>query len=104
MYNDGLIDDSFGFEFSLDREFHFADFSGDTDQPEKAAEKVKEILLHFEEDQELSEENLTLLKKKMLGQYFQTLNSLEYIANQFTQSLFGIKHYLIYQKLLNPLN
>ena len=85
MYNDGLIDDSFGFEFSLDREFHFADFSGDTDQPEK----VKEILLHFEEDQELSEENLTLLKKKMLGQYFQTLNSLEYIANQFTQSLFG---------------
>lgn len=89
MYNDGLIDDSFGFEFSLDREFHFADFSGDTDQPEKATEKVKEILLHFEEDQELSEENLTLLKKKMLGQYFQTLNSLEYIANQFTQSLFG---------------
>lgn len=89
MYNDGLIDDSFGFEFSLDREFHFADFSGDTDQPEKAAEKVKEILLHFEEDQELSEENLTLLKKKMLGQYFQTLNSLEYIANQFKQSLFG---------------
>lgn len=89
MYNDGLIDDSFGFEFSLDREFHFADFSGDTDQPEKAAEKVKEILLHFDEDQELSEENLTLLKKKMLGQYFQTLNSLEYIANQFTQSLFG---------------
>lgn len=89
MYNDGLIDDSFGFEFSLDREFHFADFSGDTDQPEKAAEKVKEILLHFEVDQELSEENLTLLKKKMLGQYFQTLNSLEYIANQFTQSLFG---------------
>lgn len=89
MYNDGLIDDSFGFEFSLDREFHFADFSGDTDQPEKAAEKVKEILLHFEEDQELSEKNLTLLKKKMLGQYFQTLNSLEYIANQFTQSLFG---------------
>ena len=89
MYNDGVIDDSFGCEFSLDREFHFADFSGDTDQPEKAAEKVKEILLHFEEDQELSEENLTLLKKKMLGQYFQTLNSLEYIANQFTQSLFG---------------
>lgn len=25
----------------------------------------------------------------MLGQYFQSLNSIEYIANQFTQSLFG---------------
>ncbi len=25
----------------------------------------------------------------MLGKYFQSLNSLEYIANQFTQDLFG---------------
>ncbi len=88
-YNQGIIDDSFGFEFSLDREFHFADFSGDTDEPEKAAEKVKEIILGFADDPEVSETNLDLLKKKMLGQYFQSLNSIEYIANQFTQSLFG---------------
>ena len=89
MYNQGIIDDSFGFEFSLDREFHFADFSGDTDEPEKAAAKVKEIILGFADDPEVSETNLDLLKKKMLGQYFQSLNSIEYIANQFTQSLFG---------------
>ncbi|EME8184372.1 M16 family metallopeptidase [Enterococcus faecium] len=89
MYNQGIIDDSFGFEFSLDREFHFADFSGDTDEPEKAAEKIKEIILGFADDPEVSEMNLDLLKKKMLGQYFQSLNSIEYIANQFTQSLFG---------------
>ncbi|QQF35457.1 EF-P 5-aminopentanol modification-associated protein YfmH [Enterococcus faecium] len=89
MYNQGIIDDSFGFEFSLDREFHFADFSGDTDEPEKAAEKVKEIILGFADDPEVSETNLDLPKKKMLGQYFQSLNSIEYIANQFTQSLFG---------------
>ena len=89
MYNQGIIDDSCGFDFSLDREFHFADFSGDTDEPEKAAEKVKEIILGFADDPEVSETNLDLLKKKMLGQYFQSLNSIEYIANQFTQSLFG---------------
>lgn len=89
MYNQGIIDDSFGFEFSLDREFHFADFSGDMDEPEKAAKKVKEIILGFADDPEVSEMNLDLLKKKMLGQYFQSLNSIEYIANQFTQSLFG---------------
>jgi predicted Zn-dependent peptidase len=89
LYNEGVIDDSFDFEFSLDREFHFADFSGDTDQPKKATKEVKEILLHFEKDEGLTEKNLLLLKKKMLGQYFQSLNSIEYIANQFTQSLFG---------------
>jgi len=83
MYNQGIIDDSFGFEFSLDREFHFADFSGDTDEPEKAAEKVKEIILGFADDPEVSETNLDLLKKKMLGQYFQSLNSIESIYAKF---------------------
>lgn len=45
--------------------------------------------MNFEHDEGITEENLNLLKKKMLGQYFQSLNSIEYIANQFTQSLFG---------------
>ncbi|MGM0126267.1 M16 family peptidase [Enterococcus sp. AZ194] len=89
LYNSGIIDDSFGFEFNLDRSFYFADFSGDVEQPKEAADKVEEILLGFKENSEINQENLTLLKKKMLGKYFQSLNSLEYIANQFTQSLFG---------------
>ncbi|MBO1307772.1 insulinase family protein [Enterococcus sp. 669A] len=89
LYNDGILDDSFGYEFSLDRSFYFADFGGDTEKPERLADEVTNILLNFEEDAEISEENLALLKKKMLGKYFQSLNALEYVANQFTQSLFG---------------
>ena len=50
---------------------------------------IQTILLNFATDSEVNEANLTLLKKKMLGKYFQSLNSLEYIANQFTQSIFG---------------
>ncbi|HHA4381222.1 TPA: M16 family metallopeptidase [Enterococcus faecium] len=103
MYNQGIIDDSFGFEFSLDREFHFADFSGDTDEPEKAAEKVKEIILGFADDPEVSETNLDLLKKKMLGQYFQSLNSIEYIANQFTQSLFGDRTLFVLPEIIDSI-
>lgn len=98
MYNQGIIDDSFGFEFSLDREFHFADFSGDTDEPEKAAEKVKEIILGFADDPEVSETNLDLLKKKMLGQYFQSLNSIEYIAINLRKVYLAIELYLIFLK------
>ncbi|EOH72343.1 EF-P 5-aminopentanol modification-associated protein YfmH [Enterococcus malodoratus] len=89
MYNEGLLDDSFGYEFSLDRSFYFADFGGDSEEPQKLADRLTEILLHFATDPEINEKNLTLLKKKMLGKYFQSLNSLEYVANQFTQSLFG---------------
>lgn len=89
LYNEGIIDDSFGYEFSLDRSFYFADFGGDTEKPEQLADEVTKILVDFEQDPEVNEENLTLLKKKMLGKYFQSLNALEYVANQFTQSLFG---------------
>ena len=83
------MDDSFGYDFSLDRGFYFADFGGDTEEPKKLADRLVEILLNFETDPEINEQNLVLLKKKMLGKYFQSLNSLEYVANQFTQSLFG---------------
>lgn len=89
LYDQGIIDDTFGFEVSLDRSFYFADFSGDAEYPEEMLQEVEEILLNYENDPEMNEKNLELLKKKMLGKYFQSLNSLEFIANQFTQSLFG---------------
>ena len=89
LYDEGVIDDSFGFEYDLDREFSFAAFFGDSDAPETMLAAVQQILLNYDTDPEVNEANLALLKKKMLGKYFQSLNSLEYIANQFTQSLFG---------------
>ena len=89
LYNEGLLDDSFGFEFSLDRGFYFADFGGDTEQPEALVTRLTAILENFATDRELTTGNLELLKKKRLGKYFQSLNSLEFIANQFTSSLFG---------------
>lgn len=87
LYNRGIIDDTFGFEFTMEREFHMADFSTDTDHPDEFYGAMTELLLGFEDNRDVNEENLTLLKKKMLGKYFQSLNSLEYIANQFTQEL-----------------
>ena len=56
---------------------------------DRFTESIQKILLNFRDDSEVNEKNFTLLKKKMLGKYFQSLNSLEYIANQFTQDLFG---------------
>ncbi len=89
LYDDSIIDDTFGFEVNLDRGFYFADFSGDSETPQDMLAEIEQILLGIGEDPEINQANLDLLKKKMLGKYFQSLNSLEFIANQFTQSLFG---------------
>lgn len=89
MYNDGLIDDSFMYEFNLDRGFHFADFGGDSDEPEKLTQHLQSILLSVKDSSEVTEERLAMLKKRMLGKHLQSLNSLEYIANQFSKNQFG---------------
>lgn len=89
LYDQGLLDDSFGYEFNLDREFHFADFGGDTSDPDRLAGELIDILLSAEKSSEITERNLELLKKKMIGKHLQALNSLEYIANQFSQMQFG---------------
>ena len=89
MYNEELIDDSFSFEFNLDRGFYFADFGGDTDQPQELVARLKTILLTAQASPELTEERLMLLKKRLMGNYLQSLNSLEYIANQFSKDHFG---------------
>ncbi|WP_326717036.1 EF-P 5-aminopentanol modification-associated protein YfmH [Vagococcus jeotgali] len=89
MYNSGLIDDSFSFEFSLDRSFHFADFSSDTNEPERFANQIINDLLKAGSSPELNQKNLALAKKKMIGKHLQSLDSLEYIANQFSSSKFG---------------
>lgn len=89
LYDAGVIDDTFGYEFNLDRTFCFADFGGDSDNPKELTKAVTAILLNYGKDPEINEANLNLLKKRMLGKFFQSLNSLEYIANQFNQNLFG---------------
>lgn len=88
LYQEGVIDDTFGFELTIDRGFYFADFSSDTDQADDFEHAIRKILLTFDTSEAVNDEALTLLKKKMLGKFFQSLNSLEFIANQFTQDLY----------------
>ena len=89
LYDKGIIDDSFSYEFNLDRTFHFVDIGGDTKDSVVFSDEIKKILLDDKNSSELTEENLTIVKKRMIGQELQSLNSLEYIANQFSQPSYG---------------
>jgi len=88
MYNEGLIDDSFSYEFNLERDFYFADISTDTKEPERFVKTIEDILLTAKTSPDVTDERLALLKKRLLGKHLQSLNSLEYIANQFSQLTF----------------
>ncbi|AEB29374.1 putative processing protease [Carnobacterium sp. 17-4] len=89
LYDKGVIDDSFSFEFNLDRTFHFIDVSGDTKDSAVFSAEIKKLLLEAKMSSEFTDENLAIVKKRTIGQELQSLNSLEYIANQYSQPIYG---------------
>lgn len=88
LYNDGLIDDSFSFDYTEEYGFGFAMIGGDTENPEQLASRLKETMLSFDINS-ISEDYLSRIKKKKIGSFLRALNSPEYIANQFTRYQFN---------------
>ena len=89
MYNEGLIDDSFGFSFEMERGFHFATISSDVDHPEQFFARVHEILNDAEKNMEMMKKEFESTKRGALGRLIISLNSPEAIANRYSSSLFG---------------
>ncbi|SDO81781.1 EF-P 5-aminopentanol modification-associated protein YfmH [Halobacillus aidingensis] len=83
LYKNDLIDDSFQFETELDRQFGFTILGGDSRKPDEMASRIKEML-HELKEQRISDEDFTRMKRKKIGQFMRAMNSLEFIANQFT--------------------
>ncbi|SEB02252.1 Predicted Zn-dependent peptidase [Thalassobacillus cyri] len=90
LYENDLIDDSFHYETDLDRQFGFTILGGDSRKPDELAERVKEML-HQLKEREIAEEDFDRMKKKKIGQFLRAMNSMEFIANQFSHyHLLGI--------------
>lgn len=85
LYDQGLIDDSFSFEYVSEGRYDFVTVGGDTSDPDKLSARLKEILLKASSSSELTEENLLFNKKRKLGRLIQSLNSVESIADQFLE-------------------
>ncbi|HHY74708.1 MAG TPA: insulinase family protein [Bacillus bacterium] len=88
LYNDGLIDDSFSFDYTEEYGFGFAMVGGDTENPEELAKRLKDMMINFNINS-ISEDYLARMKKKKIGSFLRALNSPEYIANQFTRYQFN---------------
>ncbi|MGD7052073.1 EF-P 5-aminopentanol modification-associated protein YfmH [Sutcliffiella horikoshii] len=88
LYDDGLIDETFAYDYTGENGFGFAMLGGDTSEPDKLAERVQNILLQFDPNS-IEEKELERIKKKKIGSFLRALNSPEFIANQFTRYAFN---------------
>ncbi|MDW8514523.1 EF-P 5-aminopentanol modification-associated protein YfmH [Priestia flexa] len=88
LYKNGLIDETFSYDYTEENGFGFALIGGDTENPEKFYDRIKEILLEVKSNG-LQEEELERVRKKKIGEFLRALNSPEFIANQFTRYAFN---------------
>ncbi|MDV2685491.1 pitrilysin family protein [Alkalihalophilus lindianensis] len=88
LHEQGLIDDSFSFDYSAEEGFGFTILGGDTKKPDELAEAIKEMITDFKKSS-LDEKIVNRAVKKKIGSFLRSLNSPEYIANQFTRYQFN---------------
>jgi predicted Zn-dependent peptidase len=88
LYNEGLIDETFSYDYTQEQGFGFAMVGGDTREPDQLAEKIEKIFLDVK-GVTFTEEQLERTKKKKIGAFLRAINSPEYIANQFTRYAFN---------------
>ena len=89
LYEEGLIDQTFSYDYTQEQGFGFALIGGDTANPEKLTKSLLNILENSKKGTGLSEESLQRTIKKKIGSFLRSLNSPEYIANQFTRYAFN---------------
>ncbi len=82
---DDLIDDTFGYNFTLEPTFSHIFIAGSTKQPDALKERIMERL----SAKSFKEDDFNRLVKQTIGEYISSLNSPEYIANQFTRYYFN---------------
>lgn len=89
VYDEGLIDETYAFDFTLEKGFGFAMVGSDTTQPDVLEKAIKDELAKYEGKSMFANEDLERIKRKKIGFFLRALNSIEFIANQFTRYSFN---------------
>lgn len=86
---EGLIDESFSYEYSLEEGYGFAMVGSDTDEPERLEQLIKKTIEKAKQQWPVEQQDLERMRKKKIGQFMRSLNSIEFIANQYTRYAFN---------------
>lgn len=89
VYEKGLIDESYSADFSMEKGYGFTMIGSDTTNPEALTNLIKQTIIENANEWNYSEEDLKRITRKKIGFFLRALNSIEYIANQFTRYSFN---------------
>ncbi|VIU88374.1 zinc-dependent protease [Streptococcus pneumoniae] len=82
-YESGKIDASLSLEVGVTSRFHFVMLTMDTKEPVALSHQFRKAIRNFTKDLDITEEHLDIIKREMFGEFFSSMNSLEFIATQY---------------------
>ncbi|HGQ1189310.1 EF-P 5-aminopentanol modification-associated protein YfmH [Streptococcus pneumoniae] len=82
-YESGKIDASLSLEVEVTSRFHFVMLTMDTKEPVALSHQFRKAIRNFTKDLDITEEYLDIIKREMFGEFFSSMNSLEFIATQY---------------------
>lgn len=88
LYNNEVLDDSFSYNFEMQRGFHFAYFSSNTDQMERFADEIVAILESADQQIDAARTRFEGIKNAEIGRLIGLLDSPEEVANRYADRLF----------------
>ena len=83
LYENGKLDASLSLEVEVNSRFHFVILTMDTKEPVSLSHQFRKAIRNFTKDSDLTEEHLDLVKSEIFGEFFSSMNSLEFIATQY---------------------
>ena len=83
LYESGKIDASLSLEVEVTSRFHFVMLTMDTKEPVALSHQFKKAIRNFTKDLDITEDHLDIIKREMFGEFFSSMNSLEFIAMQY---------------------
>ena len=83
LYESGKIDASLSLEVEVTSRFHFVMLTMDTKEPVALSHQFRKAIRNFIKDLDITEDHLDIIKREMFGEFFSSMNSLEFIATQY---------------------
>jgi predicted Zn-dependent peptidase len=102
LYREGLINDSFVFDFIAEVDYSYSMLGGESPDPDRLFGLIREYVSGMKPET-LGEKDFKLARNKLLGRYLRNFDNLEYIASNFVSYHFKGANFLSFVELLGDI-
>lgn len=102
LYDEGLINDAFGNDYIGEKDYGYSMVSGESRDPMKVCEIIKSEISKGGE-QILYQDKFERIKRKFIGQFLSSFNSVEYIGSNFVSYYMRKINLLDYLDVINEI-